>query len=111
MGEVRSRESFCLRRDYPSEFADGEALGSGGELGGEREQGGYPIGFHLWPLARRNAWFAGFNFGYTRRSARGKGHPALVGQVTGANPSDILLRADVDDKEPEGRLSPLRGLG
>jgi hypothetical protein len=30
---------------------------------GTREPGGYSKGFHGWPLARRNAWFAGFNKG------------------------------------------------
>ena len=34
---------------------------------GEREPGGYPRGFHAWPLDRRNSWFAGFNVGFHDR--------------------------------------------
>jgi hypothetical protein len=34
---------------------------------GEREAGGYPAGFHRWPLERRNAWVAGFNGGFHDR--------------------------------------------
>ena len=66
-GKVKSRESFYIRRDFPREFADGESMGAGWEPGGEREEGGYPLGFHGWPLERRNAWFAGFNLGRGRR--------------------------------------------
>ena len=67
-GRVKSVESFYIRRDFPSEFVDGESMGAGWEPTSEgREKGGYPLGFHAWPLERRNAWFAGFNFGYGRR--------------------------------------------
>jgi len=69
-GKVKSRESFYMRRDFPGEFADGESMGAGWEPGGEREKGGYPLGFHAWPVERRNAWFAGFNLGYARRKSR-----------------------------------------
>ena len=30
-----------------------------GKAEGERKKGGYPKGFHDWPLERRNPWFAG----------------------------------------------------
>jgi hypothetical protein len=30
---------------------------------GPREPGGYPLGFHEWPLEKRNAWYAGYNVG------------------------------------------------
>jgi hypothetical protein len=66
-GKVKSRESFYIRRDFPREFADGESMGAGWVLEGDREKGGYPLGFHDWPLERRNAWFAGFNLGYGQR--------------------------------------------
>jgi hypothetical protein len=66
-GKIKSRESFYIRRDFPREFTDGESMGAGWEPGGEREKGGYPLGFHEWALERRNAWFAGFNLGYARR--------------------------------------------
>jgi hypothetical protein len=42
-------------------------MGAGSEPGGERDKGGYPLGFHDWPLERRNAWLAGFNFGLLER--------------------------------------------
>jgi hypothetical protein len=42
-------ERAVIRNEWPAEFDD--------------KSGGYPRGFHGWPLARRNAWFAGFNKG------------------------------------------------
>ena len=56
-------ESAHLQRAWPTEFADGERCAFLQRFAGEREKGGYPLGFHGWPLHRRNAWFAGFNFG------------------------------------------------
>jgi hypothetical protein len=55
------------REAYPAEFKDGAKLGFTGIAEGPREKGGYPKGFHGWPLERRNGWFAGFNAGYTAR--------------------------------------------
>lgn len=55
-----------LRKLYPFQFNDGVAVGLGSNLPGLREPWGYPAGFHGWPLDRRNAWFAGFNFSYSR---------------------------------------------
>ena len=69
---VKSLESFYIRRDFPREFTDGENMGAGWEPDGEREKGGYPVGFHAWPLERRNAWFAGFNLGYARQKRLGR---------------------------------------
>jgi hypothetical protein len=54
---------------YPKEFDDGALFGRSRKAEGERERGGYPRGFHAWPLERRNAWWAGFNLG---RWARGR---------------------------------------
>jgi hypothetical protein len=67
LGTIKSLAGFRIRKEFPREFADGETVGAGWEPGGEREKGGYPIGFHDWEMARRNAWFAGFNLGYARR--------------------------------------------
>ena len=61
------REIKRFRELYPSEFNDGVAVGLGNNLTGSREPGDYLSGFHGWPLDRRNAWFAGFNFSYSRR--------------------------------------------
>jgi hypothetical protein len=33
----------------------------------ERERGGYPRGFHQWPIERRNSWYSGFSFGLLER--------------------------------------------
>ena len=49
---------------FPREFTDGENMGAGWEPDGEREKGGYPVGFFMlgrWNVAMR--WFAGFNLG------------------------------------------------
>jgi hypothetical protein len=61
-----------LRRPWPAEFADGLRCGILGDPDETppRERGGYPQGFHGWPLEKRNAWFAGFNFGYSERKKR-----------------------------------------
>jgi hypothetical protein len=56
-----------LRRLWPGEFRDGARCGLLLRFDGEREKGGYPRGFHLWPPGRRNAWFAGFNRGFHDR--------------------------------------------
>jgi hypothetical protein len=60
-------ERARLKRARPDEFADGERSAFLRDYVGEREMGGYPIGFHHWPLERRNAWYAGFGFGLLER--------------------------------------------
>ena len=59
------RTAFKAR--WPNEFRDGARCAFMGEYPGERERGGYPKGFHQWPLERRDAWFAGFNVGVCDR--------------------------------------------
>jgi hypothetical protein len=56
-----------LRRRWPDEFRDGARSGLLLLFDGPREKGGYPSGFHIWALERRNAWFAGFNRGFHDR--------------------------------------------
>jgi hypothetical protein len=58
-----------LRTRWPDEFNDGVRAAMG-RCNGSREKGGYPLGFHDWPLDRRNAWWAGFNVGYENRLKR-----------------------------------------
>lgn len=62
--EVSRFEAIC-----PAEFRDGFKCGFFGKHDGPREPGGYPIGFHRWPLVNRNAWFAGANRGLVERAA------------------------------------------
>ena len=60
--EPRSAEEAArLRQRWPTEFRDGARGAFLMRFDGQREPGGYPLGFHGWPLERRNAWFAGFN--------------------------------------------------
>ncbi len=62
------REIDALRDRWPDEFNDGLLCALTRYFpGSERERGGYPRGFHQWPLGQRNAWFAGFNVGYHNR--------------------------------------------
>jgi hypothetical protein len=57
-------ERQALRALYPALFDDGARMGFRGQPDdGEREPGGYPLGFHQLPLEARNAWFAGWNAG------------------------------------------------
>jgi hypothetical protein len=63
-----SLEVARLRDGWPDEFRNGARLGFLGRADDEREAGGYPVGFHAWPLDRRNAWFVGFNRGRLDRS-------------------------------------------
>ena len=53
-------ERVAIRKQWPAEFDDGV----------RSLPGGYPKGFHAWPLARRNVWFAGFNIGHFERHKR-----------------------------------------
>jgi hypothetical protein len=52
---------------WPSEFRDGARWGFLQQQEGPRDPGGYPLGFNHWQVARRNAWFAGFNVGFHDR--------------------------------------------
>lgn len=61
-----------LKAKFPAEFRDGARTAFLGKGDGQRDKGGYPLGFHSWPLERRNAWFAGFNHGILERVAREK---------------------------------------
>jgi hypothetical protein len=56
-------ERQALRERWSAEFNDGARCAFLQCFDGPREKGGYPLGFHSWPLQRRNAWFAGFNLG------------------------------------------------
>ena len=67
MSAEPNEERGRLKRAWPQEFRDGERCAYFGKFEGERETGGYPKGFHAWPLDRRNAWYCGFNFGLVER--------------------------------------------
>jgi len=56
-----------ISRRWPNEFRQGARCGFLLRFDEEREKGGYPGGFHLWSLERRNVWFAGFNRGFQDR--------------------------------------------
>jgi len=68
MESATEPEIEAPRSRWPAEFRDGARCGFLLRFYGEREKGGYPKGFHLWPIGRRNAWFAGFNRGFHDRS-------------------------------------------
>jgi hypothetical protein len=61
------QESAVLRQRWPQEFRDGKDCAFVRSFEGDREAGGYPLGFHRWPLERRNAWIAGFHQGFHDR--------------------------------------------
>ena len=65
--ERAKRRRAAFRARWPDEFRDGARCAFLGEYPGMRERGGYPKGFHDWPLERRNAWWAGFNLGVVDR--------------------------------------------
>jgi hypothetical protein len=60
-------EQTAIRARWQSEFDDGARAAYLLKFPGERESGGYPAGFHSWPLNRQNAWYAGFNRGFHDR--------------------------------------------
>jgi hypothetical protein len=64
---IKSHSDQAYRDRWRTEWRDGARSAFLGQCGGQREPGGYPRGFHAWPLARRNAWFAGFNRGFHDR--------------------------------------------
>jgi hypothetical protein len=64
---VTAIELTTLREQWPAEYRDGARCAFLLRFDGDREQSGYPRGFHKWPLDRRNAWFAGFNRGFHDR--------------------------------------------
>jgi hypothetical protein len=60
-----------LKSMGPAEFEDGARCAFTEHFSGERERGGYPRGFHQWPLERRNAWYSGYGHGRIRRLSGG----------------------------------------
>jgi hypothetical protein len=59
------QELASLMRRWPEEFQGGARCA----LLGRSEAGERPRGFLAWPLERRNAWYAGFNQGFSKRGA------------------------------------------
>jgi hypothetical protein len=55
------RAELCRR--FPQEFEHGYRSGFTGALQTPCDAAGYPIGFHTWPLDRKNTWYAGWNLG------------------------------------------------
>jgi AAA domain len=51
-----SRRNQAHRNGFPSRVPARRALWPSWRADGPREPGGYPTGFHTWPLERRNAW-------------------------------------------------------
>jgi hypothetical protein len=60
-------ERNIIKSRWPEEWRDGARCGFFLRFPGQRETGGYPLGFHRWPLDRRSAWYAGFNVGFHDR--------------------------------------------
>jgi hypothetical protein len=58
-----------LRAKFPDEFEHGYRYGAIGGIQPPCDACGFPIGLHIWPLDRRNAWWSGFNAGHTEREA------------------------------------------
>jgi hypothetical protein len=67
MNHAADAERARLKRAWPDAFRDGERCGFLQEYPGPREKGGYPRGFHQWPIEKRNSWFCGFNLGFVER--------------------------------------------
>jgi hypothetical protein len=61
------RAALCEK--FPREFEHGYRTGYVGEFQHPCDAAGYMIGHHAWPLARKNAWFAGFNLGHSERES------------------------------------------
>jgi hypothetical protein len=60
-------EADRLRARWPVEWRDGAGVGFEGERDGGSS---YPSSFHVWPLARKNAWYGGFCVGRRDRLRR-----------------------------------------
>ncbi len=60
-------ERGCLKSLWPGEFSDGERCAFLRKFKGERERGGFPLGFHTWSLERKNSWYCGYNVGLIER--------------------------------------------
>jgi hypothetical protein len=58
-----------LQAVYPNEFRNGYRFAFLGKTDSPRDKGGYPLGFHTWPLDKRNAWWAGANRGLCDRAS------------------------------------------
>jgi hypothetical protein len=56
-----------LKSLWPDEFRDGERCAFLRKFKGDRERGGYPLGFHTWSLERKNSWYCGYNIGLIER--------------------------------------------
>lgn len=68
-----SDEVARIKARWPAEWRDGARCAFLETFEGEREPGGYPLGFHAWPIDRRNGWFAGYVRGYLDRLALEEG--------------------------------------
>lgn len=66
------REIDRIRKTWPAEFNDGLVCALGKRPPGPRDPGGYPLGFHDWPIERRNAWWAGSNFAIVAENFDGR---------------------------------------
>ncbi|WP_292533533.1 hypothetical protein [Methylocystis sp.] len=67
------KQRIALRQAWPEDFDRGARDGLMQQFDGLREKGGYPLGFHNWPLQRRNAYFAGYNKGRLDRLSLKRG--------------------------------------
>ena len=61
-----------IKSKWPDEFGDGALCAFTQHFSGERERGGYPKGFHGWPIDRKNAWYSGYSFGRNQRLSGGQ---------------------------------------
>jgi hypothetical protein len=57
----------ALLAKYPAEFEHGYITGFTGEFQKPCDVAGYPVGFHIWPLEQKNAWYLGWNLGNVER--------------------------------------------
>jgi hypothetical protein len=58
-----------LREQFHQEFEHGYRTGYLGEFQQPCDAAGYPVGFHAWALARKNAWYSAWNLGNVQRQA------------------------------------------
>jgi len=63
-------DTFAER--YPDEFKHGFLSGLTGKPQQPCDAAGYPVGFHTWPLERRNAWYAARNAGNVERASHAR---------------------------------------